>query len=86
MNKFKKIIMSFSLGLMLSIIPITAFAATGKTFNIKRIVMGNCPQTLNVQYSLNGVPVTMECTLTGESPNTGDGVSVCSYACVYSQV
>ena len=73
--------MSFSLGLMLSVIPITTFAASGKTFNIKRMFLQGCPETFRLDYSFAGNQVTIVCSLTGESPNTGDGVSVCSYAC-----
>lgn len=80
MKKFKKVFVSFSLGLLLSIVPITAFAASGIT--VTRLFAGGCPETIDYTIRENGYTLTIECRLTGESPDDGSGVSVCSYSCL----
>ncbi len=78
MKTLRKIFVPFSLGIVLSLVPITAFAASGKTFNLRKMVLGACPETLTINIPGS---MTIYCTLAGESPDTGDGVSVCAYIC-----
>ena len=82
MNKFKKILASFSFGLLLSIIPVTAFAASGKSFSLKKMFLAGCDPVLNFNLildGLGGIPFTIHCDLVGES---GDAhVQVCAYIC-----
>jgi uncharacterized membrane protein len=90
----KKILISFAFGLVLSALPITGLAFSGNklsnvvenVFNVTRLIAGGCPQTISVPVTIQQGDLTIEadvtCTLTGESPDNGSGVSVCSYSCI----
>ncbi len=74
MNKIKKILVSFSLGLMLAVIPITALAKSNLI--IKRLSNSGCPPAISLEF--DGLNVS--CVLFSEMPYE-DGVTICAYNC-----
>lgn len=71
----KKILISFCLGLLLSVVPIMALESYGKT--IKLCFEGECPEFIYQGSPLGG----NYCIKTGESESCDGGVCVCSYSC-----
>lgn len=82
MKNIKKLLMPFAVGIALSIIPISAYSLSNmnKKFTIYKTVncVSCCPPTIRLEDPI-GLPIT--CELTGESPDDGSGVTICSYNC-----